>query len=261
MRRTLLALCLLLLPAPGLAQSVSAILEPVNSVEIRPSVNGRLDQISVSEGDVVAKGAVLASIDARVQRARVALATFAANADGAVLRAQIVIEQAKALRDRVARARKKGAAQAWEVTQSQQAVQLAQADLQVAQEGVSRNQSQLDLDKAILSEFDMTAPFDGTVLEIRTQPGEIVDTQTTILQIGNLSQLRATAFVPLDWLETLSTGTQIDALLLSGGNALGTVSSVDPRVDPASLSVRIRVAFDNADRALLAGSAVTLSKP
>lgn len=257
-------LCLVgsfLLPAVAVAQSVSAILEPVNSVEIRASVNGRLDQVLVSEGDVVAKGAVLASIDAQVQRARVALAEVAANATGSVIRAEIVVEQAKALRDRVARARRKGAAQEWEVTQSQQAVQLAEADLKVAIEGVGRNQGQLALDQAILSEFDMAAPFDGTVLEIHAQHGEIVDTQKTILEIGNLRRLQATAFVPLDWLESFSTGSEVNAQLPSGGTTSGVVSSVDPRVDPASLSVRVRIEFDNSDLALFAGTAVTISKP
>lgn len=256
--RLLLPLLLACVSLQAAAQSVTAILEPINSVEIRPSVNGRLDEIPVSEGDQVAKGTLLAKIDAQVQRARVALAEVAANADGSVVRAKIVIEQTKALRDRVARARSKGAAQQWEVTQSEQAVQLAEADLQVAIEGAEGNQSQLALDQAILSEFSMIAPFDGTILEINTQPGEIVDTQTTVLEIGNLSKLRATAFVPLDWLDSLAVGAEINAELPDGSTATGIVSSIDPRVDPASLSVRVKIAFDNSDLSLLAGVAVTI---
>ena len=261
MMKTCFALAVLFLPLPALAQSVSAILEPVNSVEIRPSVNGRLDALLAQEGDTVTKGALLATIDARVQKARVALAEVAAAADGSVVRAEIVIDQAKALRERVARARSKGAAQKWEVTQSEQAVQLAEADLKVATESVSRTQGQLELDQAILSEFNMTAPFDGTILEVKTQTGEIVDTQTTILEIGDLQQLRATAFVPLDWLDSLEVGTEVAAELASGKTADGVVSSIDPRVDPASLSVRVRIAFDNTSMALLAGTAVTIAKP
>ncbi|RLJ59552.1 RND family efflux transporter MFP subunit [Litoreibacter meonggei] len=261
MLRTLLVVTALCLPFASVAQSVSAILEPVNSVEIRPSVNGRLDKILVQEGAVVTKGTVLASIDARVQRARVALASIAAQADGAVIRAEIVIEQAKALRDRVARARSKGAAQKWEVIQSEQAVQLAEADLKVAREGVSQSQRQLELDEAVLEEFSMIAPFDGTILEIQTQRGEIVETETTVLEIGNLKRLRATAFVPLDWLNGLDVGTEIVAQLPTGATATGVVSSIDPRVDPASLSVRVRMAFDNTDLKLLAGTAITISSP
>ncbi len=261
MLRALILACGVAITVPASAQSISAILEPVNSVEIRPSVNGRLDQILVKEGDVVSQGTLLASIDARVQKARVALAEIAANADGAVARAEIVIAQAEALRERVARARSKGAAQQWEVTQSEQSVQLAQADLQVAREGVLRSQSQLELDRAILSEFEMTAPFDGTILEIRTRTGEIVETETTVLEIGNMQQLRATAFVPLDWLENLSPGAQIPAEMPNGQAITGSVTSIDPRVDPASLSVRVRVAFDNSDLSLLAGTAVIINKP
>ncbi|MEM9582351.1 MAG: efflux RND transporter periplasmic adaptor subunit [Pseudomonadota bacterium] len=242
-------------------QSVTAILEPVNSVEIKPSVNGRIAEILVREGDVVKRDAVLANIDARVQRARVALAEIAADADGAVMRAEIVKAQAEALRDRVARARSKGAAQAWEVTQSEQAVQLAEADLIVAREGVLRNQSQLDLDRAILSEFTMIAPFNGTILEVMTQPGEVVETENVVLEIGNMERLRATAFVPLDWLSALAQGEEIEATQTDGTTIIGTVTSIDPRVDPASLSVRVRLSFNNSDLTLLAGTAISVTKP
>ncbi len=261
MLRILATLIALSLPLPAMAQSVSAILEPVNSVEIRPSVNGRLDGLLVKEGDVVTKGTLLATIDARVQKARVALAEVAAKADGLVVRAEIVIAQAQALQNRVARAHAKGAAQEWEVTQSEQAVQLAEADLQVAKESVTRTQSQLALDQAILSEFNMTAPFDGTILEVHTQSGEIVEIETTILEIGNLQHLRATAFVPLDWLDSLSVGSVLAAQLPTGEDVDGLVSSIDPRVDPASLSVRVRLAFDNTDLDLLAGTSISISKP
>lgn len=244
------------------AQTVSAILEPFNQVEIRAAVNGRIEQIAVAESEFVTRGALLVGIDARVQRARVALSEIAAQATGPIDRAEIAVAQATALRDRIARARSKGAAQQWEVIQSEQALQLAEADLRIAIEGQARSASQLALDQAILSEFLMVAPFDGIILQIFAEEGEIVDTEKTILEIGNLDRLRATAFVPLDWLDTLTPGAEIRAGIQGqSGDITGTIVSVDPRVDPASLSVRVLLAFDNASRSLLAGTAVLLDRP
>lgn len=256
------ALALVLLATAGIAQTVSAVLEPLQLVEIRSSVNGRLDVIDVKEGDIVAKDTLLATIDARVQRARVALSKVTADGTAALERADIAIEQARAMQKRVANARSKGAAQEWEVTQSQQAMQLAQADRKLAVEGIARNEAQLDLEQATLSEFEMRAPFDGTILQVFTEAGEIIDTQKTVLEIGNLDRLRATAFVPLDWLDTLSVGTEISAQVQNDtGTTSARVTSIDPRIDPASLSVRVRFEFDNPDRSLLAGTVVTISRP
>ncbi len=260
-RTFLLILALLCQGSAALAQGISAILEPGDMVEIRSTVDGRVDQVLVKEGDEVVQGAVLATIDARVQRARVALAKIAAESTGPVARAEITIEQAKALRDRVVRARNKGAAQAWEVTHAEQALQLTEADHKVAIEGMARSQSQMELEQAILSEFSMVAPFDGTVLQVYSTEGEIVDTEMTVLELGNLDRLQATAFIPLDWLDWLQEGSEVTATVGDGKTANGTVASVDPRVDPASLSVRIKIEFDNPERTYLAGTAISIFRP
>ncbi|MEM7290385.1 MAG: biotin/lipoyl-binding protein, partial [Pseudomonadota bacterium] len=67
---------------------VSAILEPVRQVEIRTAVNGRIASLEVSEGQSVEGQDPLIQMDARVQRARVDFAEVAANAEGAIARAE-----------------------------------------------------------------------------------------------------------------------------------------------------------------------------
>jgi membrane fusion protein (multidrug efflux system) len=244
------------------AQAVTAILEPVNQVEVRAAVNGRLADVLVNEGDVVPEGTVLATIDASVQQARVELARLAAESAGGLERADIAVKQAQALRDRMARARSKGAAQKWEVVQAEQNLELALADRVLALESNQQAQGQLALETAILNEFAMTAPFDGTVLQVFADKGEIVDTQMTVIEIGNMSRLEATAFVPLGWLDWLAPGGEISMNIEGQSKSTsGRVTSIDPRIDPASRSVRVKVILDNTSSALLAGTSVSLSRP
>ena len=72
-RAMLVAICVSL-PGLGLAQDVTAVLEPLRSVELRSTVNGRVTQIIELEGARIEEGDVIAEIDATVQRARVELA-------------------------------------------------------------------------------------------------------------------------------------------------------------------------------------------
>ncbi|MFK7752892.1 MAG: efflux RND transporter periplasmic adaptor subunit [Sedimentitalea sp.] len=259
--RLALTLIAALLPLPVAAQSVSAILEPGAFTEIRTTVTGRIAQIVVQEGAIVREGDLLATIDSRVQQARVELAEIVAASTAATERADIAIRQAADLRKRVASARAKGAAQKWEVTQSELAVELAEADRNVTLESIARNQSQLALERATLSEFSMVAPYAGTVLQIHVDPGAIVEPETTVMDVAKLDHLIATAFVPVDWLADLDVGARLSARIARGGSVVATVRSIDPRIDPASLSVRVTLEIDNRDGLLLAGSAIEIDQP
>ena len=250
-------------PLSAIAQGVTAILEPVQSVDIRTSLVGILERVDVAEGATVAQGAPLAQLQSRTQSQRVALAQVVADADGRELRAKTQMEQAQALFERVQAARARGAAQSWEVEQAQKAVDLAKADLQIAQEGQIQARAQLALEQAMLADYTLRAPFPGVVLEVQAEAGTYVDAQAVVLKLAQLDALEATAFVPLEWLDRMTVGQSLEAEV--EGAAIQTaavqVTTIDPRIDPASRTVRIRVALDNADRAFRPGATLILRAP
>ncbi|MEM9970738.1 MAG: efflux transporter periplasmic adaptor subunit, partial [Pseudomonadota bacterium] len=51
------------------------------------------------------------------------------------------------------------------------------------------------------------------------------------------------------------------ALLADGTTLTANVISVDPRVDPASQSIRVVLEFDNPNGSIRAGSAISVSSP
>jgi len=259
--RVLIVAALVLSAQVALADSVTAVLEPARTVEIRSTVNGRVAVLDLIDGDRVVTGEALAQIDGRVQEARVALADVISSAKGASLRADRLLEQAVARRDRIATARTKGAAQEWEVVAAEQAVAVAQADKLVAEDDLRRKEAELALERATLAEFRIEAPFDATVLEVFVDPGEIVDTGTVLMEIGSVDDLTATAFVPVEWMPGLSRGANIAAETEAGLLVDATVKAIDPRVDPASRTVRVVLRLENADGRYLPGTTLIVGAP
>lgn len=240
------------------AQTISAILEPALQVSLKPSVAGRVAEISVKEGDQITVGALVAQLDARIQKARLILAEQAAAAKGPNDRAAIVVEQAKTRLDRIEEARKKGAAQPWEVRAAEQTLALALADARVTQEQTSQLLAQLNLERETLRAFSLIAPFEGTVLQVLVDPGEIVGPDTPIIEIGELKRLKATAFVSVKTAAKLIVGEAVEVKILQNPSldAQGFITAIDPRVDPASQSVRVTLDFNNEQRNLSPGTAV-----
>ena len=256
-RALILTLCL---TSPAVAQDITAILEPSRSVELRTTVPGRIAQIVTAEGQQVRAGDIVANMDDAIQAARVALARTISEADGNVVRARAQIVQLEALRDRIQVARSRGAAQAWEVTQANQAVELAQADLRIAFQDQERRRLDLALEEATLAQYAIRAPFDAVVFETPLDIGEVVDAGNVIAAIGDISVLSATAFVPLEWATDLTVGStlmgEVDASRVST-----TVRTIDPRIDPASRTLRIVVELENAAGLYPVGAPLFLFAP
>lgn len=249
------------LAAPVCAESISAVLEPAQMAEMRATVAGRISDILVVEGAVITKGQLIATMDGGVQDARVALAQLAADSSGQQDRAEALVGQAQGLATRVTQAQARGAAQAWEVNQANQAVRIAQADQTIAAEARLRAQSQLDLERAILSEFEVRAPFDGTVLQIYKEPGEIIDTQEILIDFGYLRTLEATAFFPVNYLGRVVVGDTLRGTVETGASTRDAdlaVIAVDPRIDPASRTFRVTLALPNNDRGFPVGATLLI---
>lgn len=249
------------LPVQAMAVDVTAVLEPLRSVELRSTVNGRVTRIVEPEGTTVAAGDVVAEVDAGVQRARVELAEVTAGAQGSLTRAEELMKQAELRLERITSARERGAAQSWEVETAAQAVSVAKADVTVARDELRRREAELGLELATLAEFTVRAPFDATVLNVAVDPGAIVDTATVLVELGALGTLQASAFVPVDWATSFAGRDTVPARLESGQKVNARLRALDPRVDPASRTVRVIVEVPNEDGALRPGEILVIEDP
>jgi len=99
------------------------------------------------------------------------------------------------------------------------------------------------------------APFNGRVGMRSVSLGAYVAPGTRITSLDDLSRVRLDFAVPENLLGRLQPGQTVNATSAAykGRTFTGKVSSIDPRVDPATRTARLTAEFDNPDEALKPG--------
>lgn len=102
----------------------------------------------------------------------------------------------------------------------------------------------------------VTAPISGSVIEREVTPGELVSPEDeSLLVLADTTRLWVLVDVAEAKLGSVGVGStaHIDVTAVPGRTFEGTVTYVDPRVNDASRTARLRVEVDNADNLLRAG--------
>ena len=262
----MLRVCLLalvgFLPTTLAAQNVTAVLEPDQSVELRSTVNGRVVETVQREGTAVIEGQVVAKIDAAVQEARVQLAKVASRSK----RHRTAAHRSSLNRPSFAKTkfgkpettvqRKPG--KSMSLNKRWQWRRRIWSLRKMNRIAARRN---WHWKRQRWPSFSIRAPFDGIVLNVDVDPGEIVDTATVLVEIGALDRLLATAFVPVDWVKDLAAGDPLKVSLENGAARDATVRAIDPRVDPASRTIRLLVEVSNLDQSMRPGEVLVIENP
>ena len=170
--------------------------------------------------------------------------------------AMITYEQYRTARD-TARARANAAkdqldAQINNAKQNNQAIASAQASVEAAQ-------TQVETAKQDLADTIVRAPFSGFVTERQVAPGEYVSSANTIATIIRSNPIKiqmqvAEADVP-SVLIGRGVSVQVDAY--RDRRFAGTVSAINPSVDPNSRSAIVEAKVEYGDNALRAGMFAT----
>jgi membrane fusion protein (multidrug efflux system) len=201
-----------------------------DTVKVRSAVSGQAVDVGPQEGASVAAGDVLLRLDAAqatalVNQARAALDAVVVNQQQARANA----ERARALGDNATRSARED----------------AELALTAADNEVARLQAALDQAQSQLNQYTITAPLDGVVLTRSVERGQLVDPQSELFTIADLSQLLVETDV--DELYSSRIGEGLKALLQPVGDSVarhGTVVFAAPRVDPATGGRAVRIAFD-----------------
>ncbi|MCY3621017.1 MAG: efflux RND transporter periplasmic adaptor subunit [Gammaproteobacteria bacterium] len=180
--------------------AASGALEAASRVDVGAQVSGQLKTLHVKLGDVVAEGDLLAEIDDFIQKTRVASAV--ANLQSLEANTASVKASLGLARGDLARQERMMEAQATtEVDYDSAVVRLTQAEANLEQHllGIQQARANLEEAEALLNFTRITAPANGTIVEILVQEGQTLNaTQTTpvILRIGDLSKIRVVAKIP-----------------------------------------------------------------
>jgi RND family efflux transporter MFP subunit len=224
-------------------------LEAPEDVTLVPKVAGRLLEVKVRIGQAVRKGQVLAVLDRRDQDAQVGAlsAQVEVNRAGAE-QAKAELDSALRERDRYARLLKEGYATKQELDSRETAYQSALAAYSRARASISQAQASLQAQSVNRSEFTLTAPIGGVVLDdFSLTPGTLLSTATPVVRIANVDRVKAVLQVPEVQASGIAAGMKalITAESLGPDAVEGKVSLVRPYVDPSTRTVQIEVSADN----------------
>jgi HlyD family secretion protein len=225
-------------PEPPALITALGRVEPVSEeIKVNASLTGRLTEVKVEEGDIVDKGAVLATLENEDLRAAVAVAEADDKAKRAVLErlingsrveerreaaavaheAEETLNLAKLIRERRSALSASGAVSREEVDRAQGEHAAAQARLDAARErvklinaaprkedidlataNVGRAEAKLDEARATYDKSFVRAPISGRILRKHKKPGEII------------TELSETAIVSMGDTSVLRVRAEID---------------------------------------------------
>lgn len=241
-------------------------IEAVESVEVRPRVDGYIERINYVEGQEVDKGDVLFVIDQRPYKA--ALARAEAELERARARAKLAAtEEARA--EKLVEAH---AISVEELDQRRAAATQAAADVHAAKAAVDVARLNLDF-------TEVRAPIAGRTGRALITAGNLVSSQgnasllTTIVALDKVhvhffadedDYLRYTVMARAGERPSGRNGGMPVRVSLNGDQTFpyeGVVDFVDNRVDPATGTMRIRAVLDNRERIFTPGMFARVQLP
>ena len=243
------------LPDVAQALTLGCLITPARVADLGTPQAGVVERMLVDRGDTVRRGQPLALLQAPGERAALRTAEARAKAQAAVTAAQATLGLAQ---QKVQRAESLHREQFI----SDIALDQARTDLSVASQALRQAEDQRAIYQAEaaqaltqLGQRALRSPFDGVVVDRMAQPGERVELQP-LLRVADVARLRVEVVVPASQFGQVRAGARhrIQAEVPGVPAREATVTQVDQVIDAASNTYRVRLALDNADRAVPAGA-------
>lgn len=203
-------------------------IEPTQSIELRPELDGRITRIYVREGAMVRQGASLFQIDPSELRAQVARAE-----------AERDLAQQNLARTRELLAQRAS----------------SQAELERAEATSRSAAATLEILQVQLRRSTVRAPFTGIAGERTVSLGDYVTTGSRLISLQTVDPQRASFTVPERYAAALQLGQQVAfrVAALPGREFTGTVDFVDPVVRMPGRTITIKAVVPNRTRELQSG--------
>jgi membrane fusion protein, multidrug efflux system len=204
-------------------------------VDLVSELAGVVVELTIEEGTVVRRGDVLLRLDERELRA-----------------------QHEQTRQRVALAR----VQAERQRQLYEARSTSRENLDTALHELRIMEAELDLIATRLDKSTLRAPFDGVIGLRHVSPGAYVTPATRIATLQKIDRLRVDLALPERFMQRVEPGTAIEVRVAGRPTSFaGIIHAVEPRIDPATRTLRVRARADNPDGRVLPGAFATVEVP
>ena len=198
------------------------------AVTIRPEIAGRVVEFRFSEGQAVARGAVLVKLDQ---------SELAAVAESS--RAQLKLEEQKL--ERSEDLQRKGF--------------ISQQGLDDQKTSLARARAKLAEDEARLSKTEMRAAFPGVAGLRQVSEGQYVAAGTDIVRLEKIDQLKLDFRIPESYIGKLKTGQPLKVLVdaYPDRGFTGSIYAIEPGVDDQTRTIQLRARVANPELKLRPG--------
>jgi RND family efflux transporter MFP subunit len=224
---------------------------------VAPQVMGRLTAVAVSEGSVVAAGALLATIDDTTVRAQLSSAEGAVaeaeaareEVDGAISQAEAAKGLAEKTFERYRKLLEGKVVTQQEFDEVEMRRTVAVKELERAQQKrvqvgakIAQARGQAAVARAMLGWTRVTAPFAGVIVEKRADVGSMAVPGVPLFVLEDPRAYRIEASVSETYLPLLKKGTAVQWILDAdpGETSQAVVTEVVPEIDPASRTFTVK---------------------
>lgn len=214
----------------NLANSVvaSGTLMPAEQIEIHPEVAGRITTLHINEGKPVGAGTLLVKLyDADLKAQLRKLLVQKENQEK-------IVERSKKLLN---------------------ADNISQQDHDLTVTQLNTILADIDLIKAQIAKTEVRAPFSGIIGLRNVSLGAYVTPATLIAKLQQINPLKIDFFVPEKYSATIAEGDKVSFSVEGFSERFsGKIYAIDPDIDPATRSLKIRAFVNNPATKLHAGA-------
>lgn len=240
------------------AATFDCLIEPMQTIEVRSTVGGRIERIAVRRGDKVQKGQVLVLLESSAERASAESARYRAEMQGEEAVARTKLEYAKRKYERRRDMHAEQLMSGQERDDAEGEMRSAEAELKLAQDNRRVASLEADEQSALLARRTIRAPFSGVVADQSMYAGEVIepgDPKKPILKLAQLDPLRVHIIMPRTAFGKVRKGMRVQVVpeLPASPRAEGVVTVIDSLIDAASGTFGVFLEVPNPNSAIPAG--------
>lgn len=197
----------------GETEHVRALVTARQHAVLSAQIAGKITRLEIRGGETVQKGQVLGQLDCGIQRAQLAEA-----------RAELI-----------------GADKILTVNRQLAGLHSGNAlDAANAEAGAARARARVEAGEATLSMCDIRAPFDGRIVERKSEPFQHVGAGQAVVEIQDDRNLEIEMMIPSSWVTWIKAGTAFSLTVDETGQTVtGKITRLGVRIDPAAQSLKV----------------------
>ena len=214
------------------AISLSGAIEANENVEIRSEVSGIVEKISFSEGTQVSKDQVLLKVNDIELRAQLSQAfTKQKLASENERRAKLLLQKEA----------------------------ISQEEYEIASAEFRSLKAQTQLIQAQIAKTTIRAPFSGKIGLRNISPGTYVTPTTIITKLVSSSQVKISFSIPEKYASEIENNASILFTIPNNPQKFSAkIYAIEPEIETATRTLKIRAIADNSNRKLLPGTFATI---